>query len=192
MLLNVLFTVKKQSLSLSGRSLGSLGKNIPGKICEKCELEYDKKLKSPSGQVAYNEKRKKHTNQTPWEEYVAKAFREFCSLSMMIPISKQQSALEKDALRRLLRAKKVVKLMLSYPNQSIVKLQVDERQPFPMQETSWMITVSILCPSSKKHCWNVDMLPLSLVVESQVAYKQQINDTDLHCLLKAKYRISRN
>ena len=79
MLLNVLFTVKKQSLSLSGRSLGNLGKNIPGKICEKCELEYDKKLKSPSGQVAYNEKRKKHTNQTPWEEYVAKAVREFCS-----------------------------------------------------------------------------------------------------------------
>ena len=38
---------------------------------------------------------------------------------MTIPISKQQSASEKDAMSRLLRAKKVVKLMLSYPNQSI-------------------------------------------------------------------------
>ena len=51
---------------------------------------------------------------------------------MMIPISKQQFALEKDAMSRLLRAKKVVKLMLSCPNQSIAKLEVDERQLFPM------------------------------------------------------------
>ena len=46
----------------------------------------------------------------------------------MIPISKQQFALEKDAMSRLLRAKRVVK-MLSYPNQSIAK-EVDERQLF--------------------------------------------------------------
>ena len=50
----------------------------------------------------------------------------------MIPISKQQFALEKDAMSRLLRAKKVVKLMLSCSNESIAKLEVDERQLFPM------------------------------------------------------------
>ena len=53
-------------------------------------------------------------------------------LSLMILISKQQSALEKDAMSRLLRAKKVVKLMLDHPNESIAKLDVDERQLFPM------------------------------------------------------------
>ena len=50
-----------------------------GKLCEKYKLEYDEKLNSTSGQVTYNEKRKKHTNQTPREGYVAKAVREFYS-----------------------------------------------------------------------------------------------------------------
>ena len=50
----------------------------------------------------------------------------------MIPISKEQSALEKDAMSRLQRANKVVKLMLSHPNQSIAKLEVDKRQLLPM------------------------------------------------------------
>ena len=50
-----------------------------GKLCEKYKLEYDEKLNSTSGQVTYNEKRKKHTNQTPREGYIAKAVREFHS-----------------------------------------------------------------------------------------------------------------
>ena len=54
-------------------------KNALGKLCEKYKLEYDEKLNSTSGQITYNEKRKKHTNQTPREVYVAKAVREFYS-----------------------------------------------------------------------------------------------------------------
>ena len=54
-------------------------KDALGKLCEKYELEYDEKMNSTSGQITYNEKRKKHTNQIPWEGYVAKAVREFYS-----------------------------------------------------------------------------------------------------------------
>ena len=56
-----------------------MGKDALGKLCEKYKLEYDKKCKSTSGQVTYNEKRKNHTNRTPWEGYVVKAVREFYS-----------------------------------------------------------------------------------------------------------------
>ena len=43
----------------------SAEKDALGKLCEKYKLEYDKKCKSTSGQVTYNEKRKNHTNRTP-------------------------------------------------------------------------------------------------------------------------------
>ena len=52
-------------------------KEVLGKLCEKYKLEFDEKVKSTSKQVNYNEKRKKHTNQTPREGYVAKAVRKF-------------------------------------------------------------------------------------------------------------------
>ena len=47
---------------------------------------------------------------------------------MTIPMSTQQSASEKDAMSRLLRAKKVVKLMLSCPNQSIATQPTFQRR----------------------------------------------------------------
>ena len=50
-----------------------------GKLSGKHKLEYDEKLNSTSGQVTYNEKSKKHTNQTEREGYVAKAVTEFYS-----------------------------------------------------------------------------------------------------------------
>lgn len=54
-------------------------KETLGKLCKNYKLKHDKKLNSTSGKVAYNEKRKKHTNQVPWEGNVAKAVREFYS-----------------------------------------------------------------------------------------------------------------
>ena len=54
-------------------------KDALGKLCEKYKLQYDEKLNSTSAQITYNEKRKKHTNQTPREGYAAKAVREFYS-----------------------------------------------------------------------------------------------------------------
>ena len=80
------------------------------KLGEKYKLEYDEELSSTSGQVTYNEKRKKHTNQTPWEGYVAKANKEFYSDLKDIKHDgfNLKAAIclgEKDGMSRLLSAK---------------------------------------------------------------------------------------
>ena len=108
-------------------------KEALGKLCEKYKLEFDEKVKSTSKQVNYNEKRKKHTNQTPRDGYVAKAVREFFedlkTLSIMIGILKQQLNSEKDVISRLLRAK-VKLLLINRRNPNTVELVVDERKLF--------------------------------------------------------------
>ena len=57
---------------------------------------------------------------------------------------------KKNAMSRLLRVMKVVKLMLSHPNQNIAKLKVDERQLLPMWDAlfDWFIGISGIFESS--------------------------------------------
>ena len=57
---------------------------------------------------------------------------------------------KKNAMSRLLRVTKVVKLMLSHPNQNIAKLKVDERQLLPMWDAlfDWFIGISGIFESS--------------------------------------------